>query len=113
MQKIFVNNIKRILLKNGFTKIFKIKKFNTGRNNQVWQIFTNKNKFVIKIYPNLKKNKKTRLLKEFSFLKILEKSKLDIVPKLIDIDKKKNLAMYLSNLFPTNKHRYVTFSKDF
>lgn len=94
MKRIFVNNIKSILLKNGFKKKFKIKKFKCGRNNQVWQILTNKNKFIIKIYPDLKKDKKARLLKEFSFLKILEKSKLDIVPKLIDIDKKKNLAMH-------------------
>ena len=89
MQKIFFNNIKNILSKNNVKKILKIKKFKIGRNNQVWQISTNKNKFIIKIYPNLKKNVKSRLLKEFNFLKILEKNKLNLVPKSVDIDKKK------------------------
>jgi thiamine kinase-like enzyme len=108
MQKIFFNNIKNILSKNNVKKILKIKKFKIGRNNQVWQISTNKNKFIIKIYPNLKKNVKSRLLKEFNFLKILEKNKLNLVPKSVDIDKKKNLAMY--TFLPGKKIRRINSS---
>ena len=81
MQGIFSKNIKSILLKNNIKKITNSKRFYIGRNNQVWLISTNKNKYIIKIYPFLKKNLKSRLFKEVNFLNILEKNKLNSVPK--------------------------------
>jgi len=94
MQSIFFKNIKNILLRNNIKKIINSKRFYVGRNNQVWLISTYKKKYIIKIYPFSKKNSKSRLIKEVNFLNILEKNKLNSVPKILDINKKKNIAMY-------------------
>ena len=94
MRELLFKKTKSILAKNNIFKANQFIRFPTGRNNQVWKISNTENHWIIKIYPKFKNNYNLRLLKEFKFLKILEEQGIFCVPKSIDFDKKRNLALY-------------------
>ena len=94
------SNIIRFVESSQKTKITSIKPVKNGRNSQVFLVWINKWRGIVKKYFQNSSDKRNRLKAEVEFLKILNENNIRQVAALVDYSKKKNLCLftYLSKI---------------